>query len=243
MELWVGKGVEPEVYRQFDQDAGAAGDMQREGLELLRRLWTETDVSWSGRFRPALDGVTLEPRPVQRPHPPVYVACSSRSSAAEAAKLGLGLTVTMLAIERAALPGLVAAYRGSFAERERGHPPRVTVNCHVHVAPTSQEAYDHLGIYQFPFQRWVFSKRLGIAPDEVELPRRITDLTDPSCAIVCGSPAEVVDRIGRLAALCDFDRFTYQGDYGGQPWDLVKRSLELFATDVMPQLPAPERQR
>ncbi len=124
-----------------------------------------------------------------------------------------------------------------------GHEPRVTVNCHVHVAPTSQEAYDHLGIYQFPFQRWVFAKRLGVAADDVELPPRITGLSDPACAIVCGSPAEVVDRIGRLAATCEFDRFTYQGDYGGQPWDLVKRSLELFATEVMPQLPRPGRQR
>ena len=238
-----GGASEPDVYGQFGQDATAATDMQREGLELLLELWTEEDVSWSGRFRPPLDGVTVEPRPVQCPHPPVYVACSSRSSAAEAARLGLGLTVTMLAVERSALPGLIAAYREAFVSvtddgpAASGVAPRVTINCHVHVAPTSQEAYDHLGVYQFPFQRWVFAKRLGVAPDDVELPPRITQLSDPSCAIVCGSPAEVVDRIGRLGAVCEFDRFTYQGDYGGQPWDLVKRSLELFATDVMPQLP------
>lgn len=235
-EMWVGKGVEPDVYAQFGQDVSAASEMQQEGLELLLRLWTETNVTWSGRFRPPLDDVTLEPRPLQRPHPPVFVACSSRSSAAEAARLGLGLTVTMLAIERADLPRIVDAYRQAFAEAGHTHRPRVTVNCHVHVGPTSQDAYDHLGIYQFPFQRWVFGKRLGVPPDYVQLPPRITDLASPESAIVCGSAEEVVDRIGRLCSVCDFDRFTYQGDYGGQPWDLVKRSLDLFATEVMPQL-------
>ncbi|MDG2114075.1 MAG: hypothetical protein P8N02_15850 [Actinomycetota bacterium] len=113
----------------------------------------------------------------------------------------------------------------------------MTLNAHVHVAPTSQEAYDHLGVYQFPFQRWVFSKKSGISPDDVQLPPHITDLSSKDCAIMCGSSEEVLDRIGGLTEVCEFDRFTYQGDYGGQPSDLVKRSLDLFASDVMPALP------
>lgn len=235
-ELWVGKGVEPQVYRQFGQDASKAVEMQQEGLELLIKLWTETDVSWSGRFRPPLDNVTLEPRPVQQPHPPISVACSSPGSAVSAAELGLGITMTMLAFERDQLPRIVDAYQSAFGEAGHRHDPKVTVHCHVHVAPTSQEAYDHLGIYQFPFQRWVFAKRTGLDPDDVQLPDRITNLSDSNCAIVCGSADEVLDRIGRITSSCQVDRFTYQGDYGGQPWSLVKRSLDLFATNVIPHL-------
>jgi alkanesulfonate monooxygenase SsuD/methylene tetrahydromethanopterin reductase-like flavin-dependent oxidoreductase (luciferase family) len=67
-ELWVGKGVEPYVYRQFGQDAEKALAMQDEGLRLLVKLWTEKNVTWSGEFRPPLDDVTLKPRPVQTPH-------------------------------------------------------------------------------------------------------------------------------------------------------------------------------
>ncbi len=235
-ELWVGKGVEPDVYRQFGQDVSKSVEMQREGLALLIKLWTETNVSWTGDFRPPLDNVTLEPRPVQLPHPPIHVACSSPGSATEAGQLGLGVTVTMLAFDRGLLPEIAAAYRAAFEAAGHQHRPKITVNCHVHVAPTSQEAYDHLGIYQFPFQRWVFSKRVGCKPEEVELPPRITELADRDCAIVCGSPEEVIDRIGLLTDICDFDRFTYQGDYGGQPWPLIKRSLDLFAAEVMPNL-------
>lgn len=235
-ELWVGKGVEPYVYRQFGQDSSKAVEMQEEGLQLLLRLWTEENITWSGQFRPPLDGVTLEPRPVQVPHPPVYVACSSRKSAADAAKLGLGLTATLLAFPREQLPLIIEAYREAWDEAGHDHQPSVTVNAHVHVAPTSQEARDHLGIYQFPFQRWVFAKRVGCEPDEVELPPHITELDDPDCAVFSGSSDEVLDRIGRLSESCEFDRFTYQGDYGGQPWAMVKRSLDLFATGVIPEL-------
>ncbi len=236
-EVWVGKGVEPYVYKQFGQDASRSIDMQDEGLRLLMRLWTERNVTWSGEFRPPLDNVTLEPRPVQLPHPPIYVACSSPESAAATAELGLGLTISLLYFSWPRnLPRIVDAYREAWAEAGHTHEPRITVNAHVHVAPTSQEAYDHLGVYQFPFQRWVFSKKSGMNPDDIELPLNITGLTDPRCSIVCGSAEEVLDRIGRIRETAEFDRFTYQGDYGGQPWPLIKRSLDLFAAEVMPAL-------
>ena len=83
----------------------------------------------------------------------------------------------------------------------------------------------------------MFGKRLGIPADEVVLPARITDFASPECSVVNGSPEEVVDRIGAFTELAEIDRFTYQGDYGGQPWPLVMRSLELFA-EVMPRVRA-----
>ncbi|MGI9613230.1 MAG: LLM class flavin-dependent oxidoreductase [Acidimicrobiales bacterium] len=235
-EVWCGKGVEPKVYDHFGQDVGRVLDMQREGLELLIKLWTEQNITWSGEFRPPLDGVTLEPRPVQQPHLPIYVATSSPESAAFAAKMGLGATISLLYFPRKVLPRIVDSYYAAWEEAGHAHDPKVTLNAHVHVAPTTQEARDHLGVYQFPFQRWVFSKKTGINPDDVELPPHITDLSNPEGAIVNGSPEEVLDRIGQIVECCTFDRFTYQGDYGGQPWTIIKRSLDLFATEVMPGL-------
>jgi len=44
-----------------------------EGLGLIRRLWTEAEVTHEGRFF-RFNGVRAEPRPVQRPHPPIWYA-------------------------------------------------------------------------------------------------------------------------------------------------------------------------
>jgi len=144
--------------------------------------------------------------------------------------------VTLLSCARAEIPRIVGAYRQAWDGAGHKHRPRVTLNAHVHVAPTSREARRHLGIYQFGFQKWVISKKTGTPKDQVKLPPWITDLDSPDCAILSGSPDEVADRIGALADSCAFDRLTYQGDYGGQPWALVKRSLDLFASGVIPQL-------
>jgi uncharacterized protein YlzI (FlbEa/FlbD family) len=83
----------------------------------------------------------------------------------------------------------------------------------------------------------VFAKRMGVHEDEVELPPRVTDFASPECAVVNGSPEEVVDRIGAFTSLVSIDRFTIQSDYGGQPWPLVMRSLDLFG-GVMDQVRA-----
>jgi alkanesulfonate monooxygenase SsuD/methylene tetrahydromethanopterin reductase-like flavin-dependent oxidoreductase (luciferase family) len=235
-ELWVGKGVEPYVYRQFGQDVTKVNAMQDEGLRLLLKLWSERDVSWKGEFRPPLDSITVEPRPIQQPHPPVFVACSSVIAAEYAASLGLGITITLLSCDRPDLSRIVSAYRDAWAEFGHTHGPRVTLNAHVHVAPTTQEARKHIAMYQFGFQRWVNSKKTGVPADQVKLAPRITDLDNLGCSIISGSPNEVIDRIGTLTEYCEFDRFTYQGDHGGQPWPLVKRSLDLFAARVIPTL-------
>jgi alkanesulfonate monooxygenase SsuD/methylene tetrahydromethanopterin reductase-like flavin-dependent oxidoreductase (luciferase family) len=47
-------------------------DRLEEGVQVLRRLFTEDDVSLAGRFFP-LEHATYRPRPVQRPHPPIWI--------------------------------------------------------------------------------------------------------------------------------------------------------------------------
>lgn len=235
-EVWVGKGVEPYVYGHFGQDFKEASARQREGLELLTRLWTESDVTWQGEFRPPLSGVTLQPCPIQTPHPPIYLAAGSLGSAEEAARLGVGLTVTGLSAPLEAMPQMRERYLEIWEECGHAHRPRITVLAHVHCTETSQEAYDHLSRYQAPFQAWVMSKKMGVTPEEIELPDRITNFGGEECVIACGSPQQVLDKISQIVELMGADRYIYQGDYGGQPWPKVMGSLERFADRVMPHL-------
>jgi alkanesulfonate monooxygenase SsuD/methylene tetrahydromethanopterin reductase-like flavin-dependent oxidoreductase (luciferase family) len=68
----------------------ASGDRFRENVALLHRLWTESAVSWSGRHRTPLEGVTVEPRPLQTA-PPIWIGDASPASSDLAAELGLPL--------------------------------------------------------------------------------------------------------------------------------------------------------
>jgi alkanesulfonate monooxygenase SsuD/methylene tetrahydromethanopterin reductase-like flavin-dependent oxidoreductase (luciferase family) len=49
-----------------------------ENMDICRRLWAERDVSFAGRFR-SIEGVTVEPRPVQQPCP-IWIASNPRPS-------------------------------------------------------------------------------------------------------------------------------------------------------------------
>jgi alkanesulfonate monooxygenase SsuD/methylene tetrahydromethanopterin reductase-like flavin-dependent oxidoreductase (luciferase family) len=237
-EMWVGKGVEPYIYKHFGQDPGEAAERQLEGLALLRQLWTQENLHWQGKFRPPLEGITLQPRPVQQPHPPVYVSSSSLESVEIPAKMGFNLVMTGLAFDLDQLRPMVDRYHELWAAAGHAHKPKVTLLAHVHVAEKSQDAIDHLSKYQFDFQRWVFAKRFGMDPDDVKLPPRIINLGHSECVIACGSAQQVVDKISQLVELSRCDRFIYQGDYGGQPWTSVMSSLELYAAHVLPKIKA-----
>ena len=107
---------------------------------------------------------------------------------------------------------------------------------HCHVGPSSQAAIDHLSRYQFQFQKWVFAKRFQTSAEEVDLPPRITQLGRPECVIAVGSAQAVIDKIGQLCELSGCDRFIVQSDYGGQPWPIVKESVQRYAADVLPHV-------
>jgi alkanesulfonate monooxygenase SsuD/methylene tetrahydromethanopterin reductase-like flavin-dependent oxidoreductase (luciferase family) len=65
----------------------------REGVEIVRRVFTENNVTFEGKCYTVRD-VTLYPKPVQRPHPPIWIGARSRSATERAARNGYHLAGT-----------------------------------------------------------------------------------------------------------------------------------------------------
>ena len=63
-----------------------------EGVEIIRRLWTDDRVVHRGRHW-QLDGVSIRPRPLQRPRPPVLVGSQVPAGIARAARIADGWLV------------------------------------------------------------------------------------------------------------------------------------------------------
>ena len=88
----LGVGVGGEFAKEFEacgvpvQERGARTD---EALEVMRRLWTEDDVHFEGRFT-TLGGVTLAPKPRQKPHPPIWVSGRSEAAMKRTARYATG---------------------------------------------------------------------------------------------------------------------------------------------------------
>lgn len=61
----------------------------RENLEIIKRLWTEDRVTFQGRFS-QLDNIPMEPKPVQKPHPPIWFGGHAEAALRRAVELGDG---------------------------------------------------------------------------------------------------------------------------------------------------------
>ena len=79
-DVMLGRGNTGPVYPWFGQDIRQAMEITVEHYGLLRRLWREEAVDWEGRFRSALQGFTLAPRPLDGVPPFVWRTSATGSS-------------------------------------------------------------------------------------------------------------------------------------------------------------------
>ncbi len=106
-----GVGVGGEYPKEFEAcgvPVGERGARTNEALDVIRRLWTERDVSYAGRFN-TLNGVSIDPPPVQSP-PPIWVAGRRDVAMRRAARYGDGWLPYMYTPEQ--LAASIAKIRG-----------------------------------------------------------------------------------------------------------------------------------
>lgn len=87
ISLGVGLGWSPLEYVSHGSVFAERGSRMEEALEVLRTVWTETDVRFAGRFW-QFGPLTVYPRPIQQPHPPIWVAGVAPAAIDRAARLG-----------------------------------------------------------------------------------------------------------------------------------------------------------
>jgi alkanesulfonate monooxygenase SsuD/methylene tetrahydromethanopterin reductase-like flavin-dependent oxidoreductase (luciferase family) len=78
---------------QFDRigiDPADARAIYEESVEIIRRVWTEDDVSFDGKFY-SFPSTSIVPKPLTKPHPPIWAAAQSVEGAQRVAQLGLNL--------------------------------------------------------------------------------------------------------------------------------------------------------
>lgn len=129
-----------------------------EAIEVMRKLWSESGVNHEGRFF-RLQDANMQPKPVQKPGPPIWIAGRSEAAIKRAARLGDGYMPYLFSPER---------YRDSlekvsaFAQQQGRDPTTIETGMYqfICVADTYEEARQRanqdLSIrYNQPFDRIV----------------------------------------------------------------------------------------
>jgi alkanesulfonate monooxygenase SsuD/methylene tetrahydromethanopterin reductase-like flavin-dependent oxidoreductase (luciferase family) len=240
----------PNEYLTYGTPAAHSREMYEEGVELVVRAWTTpVPFGWEGRhFRHRL--VSVWPRPVQQPHPPVLVSGNSPDSGDFAARhrfsIGLAFLPAPVAARAAAHYRTAAAAAGWQAG-----PENIVYRVFGYVAPTDEEARRDCETYRFRFgslaaqghgfsryaaaladagQRYGGRPGAGPPPDPGTGPGGV-----PVLPPLCGSPETVLAQVRELgettgAGVLDLILYT-----GALPHDLALRSIELFGTEVIPR--------
>src|SRR5204863_3780754 len=140
--LGIGAGYAPEEFAAFGYSIKERGSRLEESALLLQRLWTEENVTHHGRHF-HLDNVTVAPRPLQHPRPPMWFGAWAETAIHRAARLGDAWLVGPSASLNEIRPCL-RVYRE--ACKAVGKPEsHVAVLRYVFVAGTSREAISAAG--------------------------------------------------------------------------------------------------
>jgi natural product biosynthesis luciferase-like monooxygenase protein len=251
VDLGIGRGYQPHEYAGYGVDQSRSKEIYRESVEIIQKAWTEETFSYHGEFY-NFDDVSVYPKPLQQPHPPIWMASLSEETFAMCGDHGFNLLCAPIFgfnVENGAAQ--IQKYRDALVAR--GRDPKqheIAALSLTYVAGSTQEA---LADFQEGVM-WYF-RTLGkyVAPPKgsapipgFELYEKVRDvlhlaeweLVVKAGAVICGSPDEVVEQIGRMSDLCGFTTYLAWTRVGGLPREKVSRSSELMASKVIPQLRA-----
>ncbi len=240
LDLGLGRGYQAMEFHGLNVPLEESRAIFQEQLALMKKAWTEDDFTFQGRYYQVPRPTTLLPKPLQRPHPPIWVATLSLTTLDWIAANGYQALITgnrMTWDE-------IAAWRDRFltlraAAGHRTDDARIGVLRHIYVADNEAEA--RAAVWQTRWQSRV-SHHLGMDDEPIRAGRNLAsplaDEPDDEAwweRLIYGTPERCIAQLRRDAEAGITDVLGWF-DVGGLPHEQVVRSLRLFAQEVLPAL-------
>ena len=232
-EIMAGRGSFIESFPLFGYDLADYDDLFAEKLDLLLKLRESERVTWAGRRRPALDRLGVYPRAFQTELPIWIAVGGTPASAARAGHLGLPMALAIIGGLPERFRPFIDLYRqsGLRAGHDAARLP-VGINSHGYIADTSQQAADEF----YP----AYAATMNAIGRERGWPPHSRADFDASCQLrganFVGSPQQIVDKILFQHEIFGHQRFLLQITVGPLPHRQVMHAIELYATQVAPQV-------
>lgn len=249
MEFAIGKGhLHSRVYEGFEVDQEKARAIMEESLQVILAAWTEDVLEFQGRFY-HIPEIVPNPKPFQKPHPPIYTANSSPDGVEFTARLGLNLFLPIHTLPRDQVRSYARAYWGKL--RGYGHDRsrrELGLLVPIHVAETTAQAreeartgfmdyYRVIAETRDDYRKW--RVRRGLDASQWMRPVPWEGMTfERLCAEhgVLGDSDTAVAELRRLAEETGATQLLCWMNMGSIPHELVLRSMERFAREAMPRL-------
>ena len=230
-EVILGRGSFTESFPLFGYDLGEYERLFEEKLALFAELLKEQPVTWSGRTRAALRQQSVFP-PIEIGRLKAWVGVGgSPESVVRAARHGLPLMLAIIGGSHRRFAPFVDLYHQSLADHGKLAQP-VGAHSMGYVADTDQQALDELWPHYSAMMRRIGAERGWPPMTRAQFERE----AGPEGALCAGSPETVAQKVAAAARALRLSRFDMKYSNGTLPHERLMRSIELYATRVVPRV-------
>jgi alkanesulfonate monooxygenase SsuD/methylene tetrahydromethanopterin reductase-like flavin-dependent oxidoreductase (luciferase family) len=231
----------------FEVDPETLDGQWREALDMIPRMWRSDIFEWAGEHY-QIPPTAIVPKPLQQPHPPIYMACSRPESVVLAGELGVG-SLNFAAGRDDQLEAKVAAYRAAVGAARPIGRQVLNAFCSTPAALvlTDDRKACEIGFrgaryFQEALATYFFSPtrivgELDIERDPLSAPQLAAQMAardGGQLNAVIGDPAAARRSVARFAA-AGVDELILVMQMGTVPHEIVCESMRLFAREVMPE--------
>jgi alkanesulfonate monooxygenase SsuD/methylene tetrahydromethanopterin reductase-like flavin-dependent oxidoreductase (luciferase family) len=237
------------VYECFGADHTQTHDFMAESLAIIRKAWTEERLTFDGKFF-QIPEVVVNPKPVQRPLPPFYMATSSLEGVEVGARLGVNLLLPIHTRTPAQVAEFADAYWAGL--QEHGHDrseKELGLLVPMHLAKSTAEAKARAEQGIMSYFKTIADMRSDyidwLTRRGMELPARlgrsaagqpVTYETVCDQHAVIGDSNHAIKMLQALAEKTGAAHFLVWLNIGSVPHALVVESMRQFTAEVMPRL-------
>ncbi len=220
-------------------DAWGAGQRMRELIPAVKGIWAG-DYAHQGEFW-QFPSTTSAPKPVQQPHPPIWVAARDPNSHEFAVANGCNVQVTPLWNGDPEIEALMGRFNTACEKAPDQARPKIMLLLHTYVgsdASDVDQATREVSVYYNYFSAWFKNEkpiRQGLIERLTEEEMAANGMLSPDVMrknLPIGTAEEVISRLKAYEAL-GYDEYSMWIDTG-MSFERKKASLERFIADVMP---------
>jgi len=230
-----GLGYRDEELNAFDLNKTQRFRRFVEGVEIIKRLWTEDHVTFDGKEFQIRD-VTVDPKPLQKPRPPIWIAANSDAAVERAARIGDGWIIgPHSAIEE--LERQLDRLREAWSVAGKTDKPDLPIIRETFVAKNRQEAVEKARpcleqLYRSIYIKWKQNEAMS---DPNELSWSFDRLAKNR--FILGSPVECIDQIKEYESRLGTNYMLVRFDWTpGLPQEEILTSMRLFGEKVIQKL-------
>jgi alkanesulfonate monooxygenase SsuD/methylene tetrahydromethanopterin reductase-like flavin-dependent oxidoreductase (luciferase family) len=248
LEYGAGRGSIPLHFAGYNVSLDESRQRFLEILDILLLAWTTDTFSYDGNYY-HYNNIQVVPKPVQKPHPPLRIACNSSESFQLAGERGWRLFCSPVVVPMPRLEADLATYRTlrqTQGTAQRGDEVALMTSVYVNTSATKarevpeESLTNYLQVLGQMHQASLASDQVQATPRAREMQARLQNMTYKEATdtfAIYGEPAYCIERIQAFKDMFGINQFIPWFNTGGKiPHPQVMESMTLFADRVMPYI-------